>query len=241
MSKYPDEFAPILELCPKFDFILAHILVFRLGVRVENVDWTSDMKDWKEEDCRRVGRSMATVMRMVQTGLAAVDAWKKNYVQLHHLFDEVAGFEDFMVAIVNNLLRDNKFGMMFRVGIGAALSMSDAATDIYVISTYYKSKKLVGQANVFLAMIILNAFVQLIFVRVNYQQSGWRVRIRECLITLMFLRPAVDAYRVVTDKEDDLAVTDPLQEVSCVFLKFMCIMSSPAIIRLNQPSHQWKH
>ena len=215
MSKYPDQFAPIFELCPKFDIILAHMLVFRLGVRVQDVDWTSDMKDWNEEDCRRVGRSMATVMRMVQTGLMAVDSWKKQYVQLHHLFDEVVGFEDFIVVITNNLLRDNKFGMMFRVGIGAALSMSDAATDIYVISTYYGKEELVGQANVFLAMISLNMFVQMVILKANYQKSGWKVMLGELLITLMFLRPAVDAYRVVTSKKGDLAVIDPLQEVSC--------------------------
>jgi len=216
MSKYPDDFAPILELCPKFDVVLAHMLVFRLGVKVEDVDWTSDMKDWDEEDCRRVGRSMATIMRMVQTGLMAVDAWKKHYVQLHHLFDEFVGFEDFIVVITNNLLRDNKFGMMFRVGIGAALSMNDAATDIYVISTYYGKEELVGQANVFLAMITLNMFVQLLIVKGNYQRRGWRVMLREFLITLMFLRPAVDAYRVVTSKKNGPAVTDPLAEVSCL-------------------------
>jgi len=93
--------------------------------------------------------------------------------------------------------------------------MSDAATDIYVISTYYGKEELVVQANVFLAMISLNMFVQLLFVKANYQRSGWRVMLRELLITLMFLRPAVDAYRVVTSKENDLTVTDPLQEVSC--------------------------
>jgi len=148
--------------------------------------------------------------------LMAVDAWKKQYVQLHHLFDEVVGFDDFIVVITNNLLRDNKFGMMFRVGIGAALSMSDAATDIYVISTYYGKEELVGQANVFLAMILLNIFAQTVIVTSLYQRSGWRVILRELLITLMFLRPAVDAYRVVTSKEDDLALIDPLHEVSCL-------------------------
>ena len=218
MSKYPDEFAPILELCPKFDIILAHMLVLRLGVRVQDVDWTSDMKDWNEEDCRRVGRSMATIMRMVQTGLMAVDSWKRQYVQLNNLFDEVEGFEDFVVAIVNNLLRDNKFGMVLRVSFGAALSMSDAATDIYVISTYYGKEELVGQANVFLVMILSNIFVQMVIVMSMYQRSGWRVMLREFLITLMFLRPAVDAYRVVTNKENDLSAADPLPEVSRVKL-----------------------
>jgi len=93
--------------------------------------------------------------------------------------------------------------------------MSDAATDIYVISTYYGKEELVGQANVFLAMITLNMFVQMVAMKANYQRSGWRVMLREMLITLMFLRPAVDAYRVVTSKENDLTVTDPLIEVSC--------------------------
>jgi len=151
------------------------------------------------------------------------------------LFDEIEGFEDFIVVITNNLLRDNKFGMMFRVGVGAALSMSDAATDIYVISTYYGKEELVGQANVFLAMIILNIFVQLLFVKANYQQSGWRVLLREFLITLMFLRPAVDAYRVVTSKEGDLtAVTDPLHEVSCFYLsKYIGDLSIPSQLPFN--------
>ena len=185
MSKYPDEFAPILTLCPNFGIILAHMLVFRLGVKVQEVDWTSDMKDWNEEDCRRVGRSMATVMRMVQTGLMAVDAWKKHYVQLSNLFDEVEGFEDFMIAISNNLLRDNKFGMVFRVSVGAALSTIDAATDIYVISTYYQSKELYGQANAMLAMLLGNIIVQLVGVYTQYKKKSWFVIGKEVLITML--------------------------------------------------------
>ena len=208
---------------------------------MQDVDWTSDMKDWNEEDCRRVGRSMATVMRMVQTGLMAVDSWKKQYVQLHHLFDEVVGFEDFIVVITNNLLRDNKFGMMFRVGIGAALSMSDAATDIYVISTYYGKEELVVLANVFLAMISLNMIAQLIFVKANYQRSGWRVMLREFLITLMFLRPAVDAYRVVTSKGNDLALINPLHEVSCLSSDIYRCPVYPSFHSIEPSISPWKH
>jgi len=49
-----------------------------------------------------------------------------------------------MNNIASNILGDNKFGMLFRVSVGAALSTVDAATDIYVITTYYQSKALVG-------------------------------------------------------------------------------------------------
>ena len=202
MSRYPDDLAPLLKLCPKFDIILAHMLVFRLGVRVQEVDWTSDMKDWNEEDCRRVGRSMATVMRMVQTGLAAAEAWKKRYVQLGVLFDEVEGFEDFILEIANNSLRDNKFGMIFRVGIGAALSVIDAGTDVYVVSTYYESEELYMKANLLLAMILSNLFVEIMLVLGVYQQKNWRVKLSESLICLLFLRPVVDAYRVSSGHSD---------------------------------------
>ena len=213
MSKYPDEFAPILELCPNFEIILAHMLVFRLGWRVEDVDWTSDMKDWNEKDCRRVGRAMSTVMRMVQTGLMALDAWKKHYVQLNIFFDKVEGFEDFMAVIASNLLRDNRFGMAFRVSVGAALSTIDAATDIYVVKKYYESEELVGQGNALLAMISGNMLVQLIMVVGNYQRKSWKVKLREAIICLSFLRPAVDAYRVSTSHEDEDISTDTLSEM----------------------------
>ena len=40
-----------------------------------------------------------------------------------------------MLTIANNTARDSMYGMAYRVGVGAALSMIDAATDFYTIST----------------------------------------------------------------------------------------------------------
>jgi len=150
---------------------------------------------------------------MVQTGLMAVDAWKKHYVQLHHLLDKVVGFEDFMIVIANNLLRDNKFGMVFRVSVGALLSTVDAATDIYVISTYYQSKELYGQANAMLAMLLVNMLFQLTVIFGQYKEKKWSVFVKEVVINLFFLRPAVDAYRVSTNHVDDEVTFDQLSEL----------------------------
>jgi len=58
---------------------------------------------------------MAPILRMVKTNDAAVDAWRNNYPQLQTLFDEVPGFNEFMLFILSGLLRDNKFGILFRV------------------------------------------------------------------------------------------------------------------------------
>ena len=119
-----------------------------------------------------------------------------------------------MLVIANNLLRDNKFGMMFRVSVGAFLSTVDAATDIFVISTYYNDG-LHGKANAMLAMITSNMVGQLLIVLAQYKKKSWQVKAKEMLISLFFLRPAVDAFRVSTNHKDKEANADPLTEMVC--------------------------
>jgi len=118
MEKYSMQFAPLLDLCPGLDIVFGHMLILRFGLSVKDVDWTRETKDWTEDNCKNVETSMAYFMRMVQTGEASVDAWRKHFPQLDNFF-LVDGFNDFMGAIATNLLRDNKFGMIFRVSVGA--------------------------------------------------------------------------------------------------------------------------
>jgi len=109
-----------------------------------------------------VGRSLATFIRKRKTGEAAVFAWQLHYAHLNTLFREVAGFEEFMAVMSNNLLRDSIYGIVLRVSVGAALSTIDSVTDIYVITTYYSSTdgQLIGKANALIAMISANMIVQ---------------------------------------------------------------------------------
>jgi len=130
-------FAPLLVRCPRFAVILNFILENKVGFRVKDVDWTSKMTEWGEEECKIVGRSLATLIRKRKTGQTAVDAWRLHYMQLKVLFEEVEGFEHFMLVIANNLLRDSIYGMVLRVSVGAVLSITDAVSDIYVISREY--------------------------------------------------------------------------------------------------------
>ena len=141
-----------------------------------------------------------------------MEAWRLHYTQLREL-TELEGVETFMVDIFSNLLRDSKWGMILRVSVGALLSMLDGGTDIYTISTYYKSDKLTWQANAMLAMISINMLTQIITVLAIYQKHSWQTKLKEILICLTFLRPAVDAYRVSTNHEDKMAIVNPLQEM----------------------------
>ena len=99
--------------------------------------------------------------------------------------------------------------MVWRVGVGAFLSSVDAATDVYVVATYY-SKGFFDKGNYMLAMIVINLCVQLVVVATQYKNRGWKLKVREVLFTLLFLRPIVDAYRISTNHEDEAAVWQPL-------------------------------
>ena len=123
-------------------------------------------------------------------------------------------FEIFIIKIANNTARDSIHGTVYRVAIGAALSAIDATTDIYVIATYYRSDDLVSQANAMLAMILTNLVIQLFTVLAQYKRKNTMTKLREALICLLFLRPAVDAYRVGLNTEDNETTISRLSEVS---------------------------
>ena len=206
-------FSSLVERCPGFVTILSFILENRFHRVVREVDKELNLTDWGDEECRRVGCSLSTFIRKRKTGAVAIDAWRLNYIQLDVLFKEVVGFEEFMVVIANNLMRDSIYGMVFRVTVGAVLSTTDAVTDIYVITTYYKEEELVGQANALLAMLLGNIFVQLVCVYSQYRRKSWLVIGKETWITMSFLRPAVDAYRVSTNHDDKEVTMDQLSEM----------------------------
>jgi len=62
-------------------------------------------------------------------------------------------------------------------------------------------------------MITTNLAMQVIFVLAQYKKKSLAVKLREVLICLFFLRPAVDAYRVSTNHEDADATVDSLVEM----------------------------
>ena len=116
------------------------------------------------------------------------------------------------------------YGLVWRVAVGAVLSSVDTATDIYVVGTYY-SEGLNVQANAMLGMIGANVIIQLLIVFAQYQKKRWTVKLKEALITLLFLRPVVDAYRISSNYNDNKTTVDPLAEMFFNKVRFSESMS----------------
>ena len=201
----------LVELCPQIALIISHVCIVRIGFRAEAVQ--GSLVEWGDSEARKVGRSMSTFVRYSTTPQMAVDAWRRNYPQLDVLFTGVVGFEEFMVIIATHILKNHKVGLYGRVIVGAILSTLDGATDIFMITTYYSSG-LRGRATALVTMVGLSMIYQLVIAWSQYQKHSRLVKLKEILITLFFLRPAVDAYRVSTNHVDDKCYMDPLTEVS---------------------------
>ena len=64
-----------------------------------------------------------------------------------------------------------------------------------------------------LAMVIANTVTQLLTLQSQYKNKSKTAKLKECLITLLFMRPGVDAYRVSTNYQDSEVTVDSLSEM----------------------------
>jgi len=95
------------------------------------------------------------------------------------------------------------------------------ATDIMATSTtkltLFHSIRLTRFIRFALASLKLRTILlrsaQIIVLLGQYKNKSWKRKLWEIVITLTFLRPLVDAYRVSTNQEDDELVVDQLAEL----------------------------
>jgi len=81
------------------------------------------------------------------------------------------------------------------------LTTVDTITDVYMIYLY-KVNGLHSNANTMIAMISINVVIQLLTIPAQYKKKSWTTKLKEGLITVLFLRPFVDAWRVHNQHDD---------------------------------------
>jgi hypothetical protein len=121
-----------------------------------------------------------------------------------------------MDAIVKHLLSITDFGLKMRLFSGAALSVFDLMSDVYMIVVYLGSEETRGVAHANIACVALSLLCQLYFVAYVNSKRSWRRIAREVLYVVTFCKPGIDAARVAAGNENDdgLAVMDPLTELA---------------------------
>ncbi|GMI31950.1 hypothetical protein TeGR_g13688 [Tetraparma gracilis] len=193
---------------------------------------TNVLADFTERDAAITGRAMKMLMLSNATPDAAVDEWILTFPALQELETEHPFFRPFMDAIVKHLLSITDFGLKMRLFSGAALSMFDLMSDVYMIVVYLGSEETRGVAHANIVCVALSLLLQLWLVLIVNRKRSWRRIAREVLYVVTFCKPGIDAARVAAGNENDdgLAAMDPLTELAVSKAAEITCESIPAAI-----------
>ena len=210
--------APLESVCPKIKILLSHLLTNTTTVKKQNKAKVSAgseatrLLELTDVEAAVLGKSFKKFLLGNKEVATAVNAWKLDNPILEPLFTELI-FEPMIIGIAKELMVASTLGLAKRVALGAGLSIMDMITDIFVIRDYLRIGDTTS-AHTLMAMIGLSIVAQLILAYVQKRKKSKWVILRELLIVLSGLKPAVDAYRVAMGYEDELSALEPLVEMS---------------------------
>jgi hypothetical protein len=132
--------------------------------------------------------------------------------------------------IVMKLFMRSTFGLKARVTVGAATSMLDLLTDVYVTHKLWKDKKY-GYFKASLASLAVSIGIQMLGVWFQNRKLGMKRVLREWVPILLGYKPAVDAYRVATGAKQKVgAAGEPMLEMTSMKIIEMFAEAIPGVI-----------
>lgn len=127
-------------------------------------------------------------------------------------------FEPMAVVLGKGIVRTAAWGLMWRVFIGATLSVTDLATDLLVLKQFWDG----GEATVryrdsSIASLSASIFLQLVIVIVQNRKIGAVRILKEMSVVVLGMKAPYDAYRVAIGSEQEKdALLDPFSEMTCI-------------------------
>jgi hypothetical protein len=165
-----------------------------------------------------IGHGFESTVRISASPAEAIDNLLPKYPALGVMAQRHVWFRSLLETIAKRRVAAAPLGLKLRLGIGAALSFGDMASDLINIVTMIRAGNHSG-ALVMLGLIALNLAVQALIVILQTAHRGWRVVIWELSILITLLKPGIDAIRVAGGEERiEGALFDPFVEmVVCKF------------------------
>ncbi|GMH73697.1 hypothetical protein TL16_g06259 [Triparma laevis f. inornata] len=170
-----------------------------------------------EKEAIQIGKNLIPCLKGRKVIAAGVDQWKIQNRAVRELVEKREWFEPFIVVVSKSIVKTAAWGLMWRVTVGAALSMADLITDLYVLWQYWEGgSKMLKYRNASLASLTTSIAIQLmVVVCIQNHKMGARRIFKEVLIVLLGFKGPVDAYRVASgaEKEKD-TMLDPITEMT---------------------------
>ena len=176
-------------------------------------NWLSDsvivktkLDNLSNKEALAIGKSFSMTLYDRQVSDVAVDMFVNEYLPLIELNAGHRFFAPMAIVMGQRKLDRAVWGLVFKVGTGAVLGILDVATDIYAIANFM-SQDNYGFASAVIAMVSVSTTLQVFIVYANGWKRGKQHVAKEVLIAMSGLKPAVDAFRVISGAKvgvDDL-------------------------------------
>jgi hypothetical protein len=174
---------------------------------------TTDPRALTVAEATTIGRGFDAIIRVSATPSDAVDELLRKYAAVNVAAQQHGWARPMLETIAKRRAKTATLGLKLRLGIGAAFSIGDMASDaVQIVALFLAGQSL--RAFALLTMIVMNLAIQALVVIFQTARRGWRVVWWELSIVLSLLKPAIDAVRVAGgDERVDGAPFDPLDEM----------------------------
>jgi len=196
-------------------FFKAMMVTMLNGIPTPPSKCLKGLEDLTKEDGAKIGKALAVVILSNVTSDAAVDGWVRTYPALLELETSELWLRGFFNTVVQKTLKNVAWGTKVRVYLGASLSIGDMASDLFMVGEYMGEAETAGFAHAILGMVGLSMLIQLLVAFLQKSRAKHKSeQVRELLLVLSGLKPAADAHRVSSGKEQqEHEMFDPMQDM----------------------------
>ena len=182
------------EMHPWFPSLVLGMLSMKIKMP-KNV--ASTMNTLISSDALQIGYAFTASLKSRKVAADAVMQWFVQYPALQELDAKYPFFYPMALTIGKLKLMEAPWGLIFRVSIGACLSVADVSTDIYAVRMFFRTGyPWFAWAN--LSLLIVAVSLQLLLAYLQNVKAGRAAVAYESAVVLSLLKPAIDAYRLAS-------------------------------------------
>ena len=206
----------ILKACqtefPWFEGMMEEVMNMKLRPAADSIETKAECLSI--EEARKIGGSLSAALALSTNPKAAVDEWILQHKALQDIDGRYHWMRHMINAVAIKLLGKVGWGVKSRVFVGAALSTVDLVTDVFVTYTFWRDRRdTFFQYSV--AMLGSTMFLMVLMSIVQNHKNGLNKILRDLILIVTGLKPAVSAYKVATAKEIEEGQTmNPFLEMS---------------------------
>ncbi|GMH88858.1 hypothetical protein TL16_g11282 [Triparma laevis f. inornata] len=162
----------------------------------------------------QIGKNLIPALRSKKKAETGLDQWTIQNRAVKELLEEHSWLQMFFLVVSKGVVKAAAWGLMWRVTVGAILSVTDLATDIMILINFSMNDRQ-EYFEAALASIIASFALYLLMVYLQYNQTSWKRILKEVVIVLIGMKAPWDAYKVAKGDEKELGTNlEPLMEMT---------------------------